>query len=140
MKLALIVTAISALVFVGLGVAFLFSPASLSTLIDVSASSPTAMTDLRATYGGCQLGIGIFLGLCLLRRNWLEAALMLQAITLAGFATGRVLGIASDGPQQIVTYIAFTTEVAGVAIALISLVWLTRERKSAAAADVDFGA
>jgi len=132
-KLALIVTAVSSLIFVGFGVAFMFAPATMSGLVGLTANTPTAMADVRATYGGCELGVGVFLALCLVRRSWLDAALVLQAIVLAGYGLGRLLGIASDGPQQIVTYVAFAVEATGVAVALIALAWLARERASAGA-------
>lgn len=131
MKLAIIVTAISAVVFIGLGVAFLFAPLTMATWIGIMANTPSGMTDIRATYGGCELGIGVFLAFCLVRRTWLDAALVLQAMTLSGFATARVLGIASDGPQAAITYVAFVTEAGGVAAALIALTWLARERNVA---------
>ncbi len=131
MKLALIVTAISAVIFIGFGTAFLFAPATMSTWVGFTVNTPTGMADVRATYGGCELGVGLFLAFCLVRRTWIDAALMLQVLTLAGFATGRVLGIASDGPQQAITYVAFAMEAGGVAIALVALAMLAREKPAA---------
>ena len=141
MKLALIVTAISAVIFIGFGTAFLLIPATMSTWVGFTVNTPTAMADVRATYGGCELGVGLFLAFCLLRRTWIDAALILQVMTLAGYATGRVLGIAGDGPQQAITYIAFAVEAGGVAIALVALAMLARERRTAAKIDTeDFAA
>ena len=49
------------LMLVGFGLAYLLSPVSMAALTGVSASTPAATTDIRATYGGYQLGVGAFL-------------------------------------------------------------------------------
>src|ERR1043165_6339158 len=73
-------------------------PAGQLALVDVGVQSPTAKADTRAQYGGFTLGMGVFLFVCLARREWTTAVLAASAITLTGFVAARVLSIATDGP------------------------------------------
>jgi len=52
-----------------------------------------ARTDVRATYGGLELGLGIFLILCTIRRDWTRPGLWALALATGGFATGRIAGL-----------------------------------------------
>jgi pimeloyl-ACP methyl ester carboxylesterase len=61
------------------------------------STTPMSRTDLRATYGGFDLGFGVFLALCAFRREWIRAGLAAMAIALAGFAGGRTYGMIVDG-------------------------------------------
>lgn len=61
----------SAIVFVGMGVGFLVVPIRYAAVVEISAPTATARTDLRATYGGFDLAFGLFLGLCAIRRDWI---------------------------------------------------------------------
>jgi hypothetical protein len=97
MKLAKILLIGSAIIFVLVGTAFLFVPQQYAAVLEISAATPLARTDLRATYGGLELGIGIFLVLCLVRRGWIEPGLWALALATGGFATGRVIGCALEG-------------------------------------------
>ena len=51
---------IAALIFLGFGVWFIIKPTALAG-IGIEATSPSARTDIRATYGGFELGVAAFL-------------------------------------------------------------------------------
>ena len=96
MKLAKILLLGSAIIFVLVGTAFLFAPRQYAAVLEISAVTPLARTDLRATYGGLELGVGIFLLLCLVRRSWIGPGLSALALATGGFATGRLIGFALE--------------------------------------------
>lgn len=67
-------------------------------IVEVSAPTPTARADVRATYAGFVLGFTAFLVACLLHRAWLSAGLAASGFALTGFALARALSAVLDGP------------------------------------------
>jgi len=84
--------------FAGFGVAFLVRPSILER-VDVKARSARATTELRAMYGGMELGLGAFFLVAALRPEWEQAALMAQVLGLGALAASRVGGIVRDRPR-----------------------------------------
>ena len=97
MRLAQVLLLLAAIVFIGIGVVFLFAPVDWARVVEIELPTPISRTDLRATYGGFDLGFGVFLALCALRPAWIRPGLAAMAIALAGFAGGRTYGILVDG-------------------------------------------
>ena len=79
--------------FIGFGVAYALRPAPMAALTDLTLTSPTALADFVATYGGFQIGFGVFLLACARRASWLEPGLWAAVAALAGFASLRLLAI-----------------------------------------------
>ena len=87
-----------AVAFVVVGLAFVFAPntfAEMST--GESPRLPSAVTDMRAVSGGVALGLGLFLGLCASRDDWVAPGLMLGALVLACMPVSRIIGFIVDG-------------------------------------------
>ncbi len=57
--------AIAAAGFAGFGAACLAQPKKMLRLVDIKATSPVGTTELRAMYGGLELGFGAFFALAL---------------------------------------------------------------------------
>jgi hypothetical protein len=91
-----IVLVLAGLGFAGFGLWLVLDPAGMAR-VDITASAPQGLVELRAFYGGCELGLGAFLLACAAKPEWREAGLWL--VLLANGATGlaRVLGIALAG-------------------------------------------
>jgi len=89
----LVVLALCALGFLGFGLWMLLAPAGALSKIGVEATSPVGLVELRAFYGGLELGLGLFLGLCLWRPEWREAGLWLVMLANGGMGLSRLLGI-----------------------------------------------
>lgn len=96
MTLDLVALWLGALSFAFFGLWLLVRPGALSG-VGINADNPDARTELRAMYGGFELGIAAFLALCILRPEWTAPGLWLMLLSLGGLMTGRLIGIALDG-------------------------------------------
>ena len=123
MKLARSLVFASALIFVVVGAGFLLIPRQLGGVLELSLPTAMARTDVRATYGGLELGFGIFLILCVVRREWIRPGLWALALTVGGFAIGRVVGFVAEG--TINNFMLFFL-VLELAVALLALFLLRR--------------
>jgi Domain of unknown function (DUF4345) len=112
-----VILALTGAGFIGFGLAFSLWPQSMAQLIDIQLATATARTDFAATYGGFELGFGIFLLSGLRRPIWLEPGLWAGAVSLAGFAVVRLMTLViSGGPVRPAIYFALGLEVAGAVL------------------------
>ncbi len=90
----------NALLFLLFGTSFLVLPEQMALLVTESApASPAGLTDMRATYGGLSLGIGLFLGYCAhtgAHRPGLLASLARALVCRTGTATRHLSGGGAD--------------------------------------------
>jgi hypothetical protein len=107
---------LNAVVFLAFGAAFLLFPATLAGHFDIELSSPSALADLRAMYGGLPLAVGALFALGLRRTDWLVPTVFLVAASSAGLALGRVYSIAVAGVPSALVLVLLATE-------LVSFVW-----------------
>ena len=118
MKLAKILTLISALVFGGIGFACLFFPENVANGLGMALTTPTAIIDFRATYGGFLLSLGFFFVYCLFNKTFLRVGLILQAVSLSGFALGRIVGLVLDGMPKMILIYFLIAEIVGAFLAV----------------------
>lgn len=113
---------LSAAGFLGFGLAFALWPVPMASITDIALPTPTAHIDYAATYGGFQLGFGVFLLTCARRAGWLEAGLWAAAAALFGFASIRFLGVAlRPGPIASAIYVGLALELSGAVLNLWAL-------------------
>lgn len=105
---------INAILFILFGMGFILAPSPLAQWITGSTPSTTSgMIDLRATYGGLALGMGIFWALC--ASNGSERNGLLSAIlVLSAVAIGRITGILLDGNPNLFMLILLAAEIISV--------------------------
>jgi len=109
-----LVLLLTALGFCGFGLAYALRPAPMAALTDLALPSPSARADFMATYGGCQVGFGLFLLACTRDPAWLAPGLWAGTAVLAGFAGARGLGImAGAGRVRATIWIGLAVELAG---------------------------
>ncbi len=72
-------------------------PSQYANILEISLPTAMARTDVRATYGGLELGFGIFLIVCVFRREWIRPGLLALALATGGFAIGRLCGLLAEG-------------------------------------------
>jgi hypothetical protein len=108
---------IAALIFTGFGVWFLIKPTALQG-IGIEATSASARTDIRATYGGFELGVAAFLFWCAYREDWQHIGLIAATLFVAGFGVGRGVGILVEGGATAFMWSLLAIEVAYTACAV----------------------
>ena len=119
-RLPYVALGLGALGFVGFGLAFLVAPGLLG-VVELAPSTPSARSDVRAVYGGIELGVGVFLALCARRPTWVRVGLTVQALTLGGAATGRLASLAADGvPRPLVLGLG-ALELLGAVLTIVTL-------------------
>ncbi|HMQ21113.1 MAG TPA: DUF4345 family protein [Planctomycetota bacterium] len=91
-----IVLSLAALMFATLGVLLVLRPDKLADWADISATSPSGRTELRAWYGGLELALaGLFVAGVFEARVTASAFLVL-ALASFGPLAGRLLGFVLD--------------------------------------------
>jgi hypothetical protein len=92
-----VVLALCALGFFAFGLWLLLDPVGALGKIGIQASSATGVVELRAFYGGMEIGLGLFLGLCLVKPEWKVAGLWLVLLANGGAGLARLLGVFLSG-------------------------------------------
>ncbi|MCB9764757.1 MAG: DUF4345 family protein [Alphaproteobacteria bacterium] len=117
---------LSAGVYLVLAAFFLLSPEEWAVKASLVADTPAGRAEIRAMYGGLELGIGAWLLVCAARERLVEVGLLTVAFTLGGLGTGRTLGLLGD-PAGFSAHAPFlASEVTGTVGALVVLWWLRR--------------
>lgn len=106
-----LVLLLNGLAFTGFGLAFLLIPDTMMTHIDLEIPTPMVRTDMRAIYGGLEIGLGLWLLLACARPRLREAGLYSATLATGGLVCGRAYGLAMDGvdptnPQLIASELA----------------------------------
>ena len=97
---ARILLAVQALLLAGFGLAYFIRPQEMANLSGMLLMEPASLTDVRAYYGGLQLGLAAWLGLALARVDLLRPALMLLVLLYASLFVARLGGLWLDGGAQ----------------------------------------
>ena len=129
MKLRAVVLGLCALTFAGVGLAFLLAPTTMAAFVDLSLGSSTADNDLRAVYGGMNLGVGLFLVAATRRPAWQQPALVLVTITLGCMAGSRALSWLMVGWPSRLGFLLHAAEIVGCLAAALTLRYLRGERR-----------
>ena len=103
------------------GLLYLFLPESLTGPTGFGALPPGGVTDVRATYGGLQLGFGAFLLWAAADASRIRFALVLVALSVGAVATSRLTGLLLDGSANAFHLLALPTEIALTALAVLAL-------------------
>lgn len=90
------VLGLAGLGFLGFGLAIVVAPAAVLGSVGIGGSV-AGLIELRAFYGGLELGLGAFLLACVARPDWREPGLWSVALVNGGIAAARLLGIALTG-------------------------------------------
>jgi len=126
-KVYLILMGLMSVIF---GVIYLIWPLSMTDPMGFGPLAPSALTDVRATYGGFQIGMGIFMLLCL-RPDRLRLGMLLALISVGAIAGCRAVGLVVDG--------AFTDVLKGtigfeITLTVVSLILFLRTPDASASA------
>ncbi len=104
-----------------MGVLYLFTPGFPTDAAGFGALTPSGLTDVRATYGGFQLGLGAFLLWAAGEASRVRLALVLVGLLFGALALSRAFGLLFDGDVNPFHASAVTTEVALTCLSLYAL-------------------
>lgn len=121
MKSARVLLLLGAAVFTIVGIGFLIFPVEWAAVTEISLPTAMARTDLRATYGGLDLGVGIFLWVCARRDEWIRPGLVALSLAAAGFGGGRLAGIVAEGSAAPLMLTLLAIEAVIVVVAFATL-------------------
>ena len=109
---------INALVFIAYGLGFVFFPETLALLVTGSApSTSSGVIDMRATYGGMTLGLGVLFGLSASDPRTVRLGVWGIIVVMIGMAAGRLFGMIQDGTPNPIMYIFLAVEIVVVILA-----------------------
>jgi Domain of unknown function (DUF4345) len=129
MTLSKAALAVAAAGFAGFGVACLARPRQMLSCVDIKPSSPIGTTELRAMYGGMELGLGAFFLMAMSKPEWVRPALAAQALGLGGLAAARLASVLHDRPRGALMKSLVVAEASAAALAAIAL--LADQRRAA---------
>ena len=108
--------------FTGFGIACLVRPKSMLKRVDVRAQSARGTTELRAMYGGLELGLGVFFAVAAAKPEWSRPALLAQTLGLGALAASRLAGILTDHPRGALMKVLFVAESSAAGLGAATLV------------------
>ena len=112
--------AAASLGFAGFGAILLVRPA-LMGVVGIALTEPAASAEIRAFYGGLELGLAAFFALAAARPTWHRAALVAQVAAFSGVVLGRLIGLVVDGAGEPLLFGFLAMEAAGALLGLWAL-------------------
>jgi len=120
MKLEKILVILTAAFFLVYGVLFALFPGALSDMVTGGVpATASGLIDMRATYGGMSIAVGLLMFLLAMAPQTLEVGLLAVVLVLMGMATTRTLGILLDGSANSLMYVYLSAEVVPAIVALL---------------------
>lgn len=121
-----ILIGLAAAAFGAFGLLFLVSPALLGDFAAVGLAEAAARAEIRAMYGGLEIGLAVFLVWCARAQTRFEAGLMASALGFLGLASGRIAGMALEGAWTTPLIAALAVEIVAGTLACWGLSGLRR--------------
>jgi len=122
MELSRLLLWVNCWLFVSFGVGYLLVPSLLSDLITgATPATASAMTDMRATYGGMALGLAFIFGLCAKNKKDVRLGVCGVLVTMTALAGSRLFGMLLDGSPTILISVLFGAEALMASLALLTL-------------------
>ncbi|HEX8694130.1 MAG TPA: DUF4345 family protein [Longimicrobium sp.] len=120
MRLARVTLVLAVAAFAGFGLATLVRPSVLGVL-GIELTRPAASTEIRAFYGGLELGLALFFARAAADPAWFRPALFALVASLGGVALSRAAGVVVDGSAGPLVLLLGAAEAAGALLALAAL-------------------
>jgi hypothetical protein len=122
MKFATNLLRVNAVLFIVFGLCFVVAPEFFAySLTGSEPWTPSALTDMRATYGGMGLGVGLVFWFLARQRETVIAGLAGSLLVLGATASARVVGFIADGAPNVFMLVLFAAEVMFVALSASAL-------------------
>ncbi len=115
------------------GLVYLFAPESMTGPAGFGALDSGGRTDVRATYGGFQLGLGAFLLWAAAEERRVASALVLMALSIGAVGLSRAIGLLLDSSLNGFHAFGLATEISLTALTLFASSRLRHETAGQAA-------
>jgi hypothetical protein len=126
MTLATNLLRVTAALFVVFGACFIVAPEFFAyTLTGAEPWTSSALIDMRATYGGMGLGIGLVFWFCARQRETVIVGLVGALLVLGATALARMVGFFVDGSPNVFMQMMFGAEVLFVVLSAAALKRIT---------------
>lgn len=113
--------------FIFIGVNTFHDPLAAMAPVELNINSVSALNELRANYGGLQIGMGLLLLAGFRVPALTRPVLLAQALLVGGLALGRIVSIALDGMPSAFVQSLLLLE---TAISVVSLLLFLRQSKA----------
>jgi len=121
MLFARIILTITGLVFFVHGLVCFIHPATIGIESGLAMPTPSAITEVRAEYGGLPMALGLFFLAAGLRKIEIRTGLIVMATALTGYATARTAAVLIAGQIDPYNAAGITYEVATLLLTLWAL-------------------
>ena len=128
-RLPQIFVVLSALAFGGLGILFMLDPARLAGTVELG-TSPFQTIELRAMYGGLEIGVALFLLWCAASPQRIGLGLWFSLFAYSGLGLGRLSGVLLSGVAGGPHWNLIAIETMAVILSLVGLAILRRQADS----------
>jgi hypothetical protein len=119
----------TAIGFAGFGLALLIFP-NLIGMVGVKELTNSGLVEIRAMYGGLQLGLALFFLLAINRPRWVRPALILHICVVGGLAIGRIFGlVVTNWAAKPLVYLLLAAELVLVIMASSTFIEIKKEKK-----------
>jgi hypothetical protein len=126
MKFATNLLRVTAALFIVFGICFVVAPEFFSYALTGSEPwTSSALTDMRATYGGMGLGVGLLFWFMARQRETVIAGLAGAALVLGAIALGRMVGFIADGTPNVFMLVLFGAEILFAVLSVSALKQIT---------------
>lgn len=119
-RFRIILLSLAGLGFLGFGLAIVAAPEAVLAPVGISGTT-AGLIELRAFYGGLELGLAAFLFACAAKPAWREPGLWSVALVNGGIGAARLLGIGLTGEFTGFFAAALVWEIGFTVAALLAL-------------------
>ncbi|MFA5494705.1 MAG: DUF4345 family protein [Porticoccaceae bacterium] len=97
MTIRAVLLGLNALMFIAFGLGFIVDPVTVTPMfLGLPAPSGDLLIDMRATYGGLSLAVGIYMAYCTWRREYLYQGLLVAFLVMLALLVGRGVAILAE--------------------------------------------
>ena len=119
---SIIVLVLAGLGFLGFGLWLAVDPVGGLAGVGIAGTSPAGVVELRAFYGGLEIGLGLFLLVCAARPDWRVPGLWLVLLGNLAIGLTRLYGIGDSGAFTSFFAAALAWELGFPALAAVALI------------------
>ena len=119
----------TAIGFAGFGIALLIFP-NLIGLVGVKELTNSGLVEIRAMYGGLQLGLALFFLLAINRPRWVRPGLIIHMCVIGGLAIGRIFGlVVTNWQAKPLVYLILAAELILLILSVGAFIEIKKEKK-----------